>query len=73
MHSARVADFVTVVPGVRLAATTAHDQAASARRTQVAAAGADVLVVGRAVTAADDPRRGRERVHDGVRTALIAG
>src|SRR6266576_2008069 len=49
-------DFVTVVPGVRLDGGDVHDQARVGTPAQVAAAGADVLVVGRAVSAATDRR-----------------
>ena len=52
-------DFVTIVPGVRLADGDRNDQARVGTPEAVAAAGADVLVVGRAVTAAADPARGR--------------
>ncbi|WP_208027822.1 orotidine-5'-phosphate decarboxylase [Rhabdothermincola sediminis] len=44
-----------VVPGIRLAGTPAHDQVRSATPAGAIAAGADLLVIGRAVTQADDP------------------
>lgn len=44
-----------VVPGIRLAGAAQHDQARSATPQEAAAQGADLLVVGRAVTQADDP------------------
>ncbi|WP_334142326.1 orotidine-5'-phosphate decarboxylase [Rhabdothermincola sp.] len=44
-----------VVPGIRLAGTPAHDQVRSATPSQAIAAGADLLVIGRTVTQADDP------------------
>lgn len=44
-----------VVPGIRLAGTPAHDQLRSATPAVAIAAGADLLVIGRAVTQADDP------------------
>jgi orotidine-5'-phosphate decarboxylase len=44
-----------VVPGIRLAGTDHHDQARSATPEQAASGGADLLVVGRAVTQAPDP------------------
>lgn len=43
-----------VVPGIRLAGGPAHDQARVGTPRQAIDAGADLLVVGRAVTAADD-------------------
>jgi len=63
-------DFVTVVPGVRLDDGDRHDQARVGTPTQVAAAGADVLVVGRAVSAADDRRAAALHVHQAVSDAL---
>ena len=46
-----------VVPGIRRAADAAGDQARTATPREAARAGADLLVVGRPVTAAADPRR----------------
>jgi orotidine-5'-phosphate decarboxylase len=43
------------VPGIRPAGSPAHDQARAATPEEAMAAGADVLVIGRAVTRADDP------------------
>jgi len=59
-------DLVTVVPGVRLADGDVHDQARVGTPSQVAAAGADVLVIGRAVSAASDRRVAAQLVHDAV-------
>lgn len=47
--------LTAVVPGIRPAGMPAHDQARSATPEAAIAAGADVLVLGRAVTQADDP------------------
>jgi orotidine-5'-phosphate decarboxylase len=44
-----------VVPGIRPAGVAAHDQARAATPRDAIEAGADLLVIGRAVTAADDP------------------
>jgi orotidine-5'-phosphate decarboxylase len=44
-----------VVPGIRLPGTDQHDQARSATPQEAAAGGADLLVIGRAVTQAPDP------------------
>ena len=63
-------DFVTVVPGVRLADGDRHDQSRVGTPTQVTAAGADVLVVGRAVSAADDRGAAARLVHRSVADAL---
>jgi orotidine-5'-phosphate decarboxylase len=46
--------LLVVVPGVRPAGTPTHDQVRSTTPEEAIAAGADILVVGRAVTAADD-------------------
>jgi orotidine-5'-phosphate decarboxylase len=46
--------LLMVVPGLRPAGTPTHDQARSATPADALAAGADLLVIGRAVTAAAD-------------------
>jgi orotidine-5'-phosphate decarboxylase len=46
----------TVVPGTRPTGAPTHDQARVTTPAEAVAAGADVLVIGRAVTAADDPK-----------------
>lgn len=48
-------DLVTVVPGIRPEGADAHDQARAATPADARAAGGDVLVLGRAVTAAERP------------------
>lgn len=47
--------LLAVVPGIRLPGGATHDQARVGTPAEAIAAGADVLVVGRAVTAASDP------------------
>lgn len=47
--------FLTVVPGIRPAGTDAFDQKRAATPAEALRAGADVLVMGRPVTAAPDP------------------
>ena len=47
--------LVRVVPGIRMPGGATHDQARVASPRDALAAGADLLVVGRAVTAAEDP------------------
>lgn len=69
VHAAR-ADFVTIVPGVRFADGNVHDQARIGTPEAATRAGGDILVIGRAVTAADDPRAAAQRVYDGVVSAL---
>lgn len=46
--------LLTVVPGIRLAGGETHDQARPGTPAEAFEAGADVLVIGRAVTAAKD-------------------
>ena len=46
--------LLTVVPGLRPPGVPAHDQARAATPAEALAAGADILVIGRAVTAAPD-------------------
>ena len=45
-----------VVPGIRLAGSDRHDQARAATPQEAVANGADLLVIGRTVTASPDPR-----------------
>lgn len=45
-----------VVPGIRLHGADRHDQARAASPQEAMARGADLLVIGRAVTKADDPQ-----------------
>jgi orotidine-5'-phosphate decarboxylase len=47
--------LLAVVPGIRLPGGAAHDQARVGTPAEALAAGADLLVIGRAVTAAADP------------------
>lgn len=48
-------DLTIVTPGIRPAGTPTHDQARTATPQEAFDAGADLLVIGRAVTAAPDP------------------
>jgi orotidine-5'-phosphate decarboxylase len=47
--------LLTMVPGIRPSGTASDDQARAATPGAAIAAGADILVIGRAVTAAEDP------------------
>jgi orotidine-5'-phosphate decarboxylase len=68
VHDARK-DFVTIVPGVRFADGARHDQARVGTPEEVARAGGNVLVFGRAVTAADDLRAAAQRAYNAVTDA----
>jgi orotidine-5'-phosphate decarboxylase len=56
--------LVTVVPGIRPPGSEAHDQARAATPREAVDAGADVLVIGRAVTQAPDPAAAAAAVVD---------
>jgi orotidine-5'-phosphate decarboxylase len=60
----------TMVPGIRLTGGDAHDQARVDTPADAIARGADWLVVGRAVAAADDPERAAEEITRAVAAAL---
>ena len=62
--------LVAVVPGIRLAGSDRHEQARAATPTAAIAAGADLLVVGRTVTAAADRRAAAAAVAGAVAAAL---
>ncbi|MHB1069665.1 MAG: orotidine-5'-phosphate decarboxylase [Gemmatimonadaceae bacterium] len=52
----------TLVPGIRLGGTPSHDQARVMSPREAAAAGASYVVIGRTVTAADNPPEAMRRV-----------
>jgi orotidine-5'-phosphate decarboxylase len=56
-----------LVPGIRLDGGAAHDQARVATPSEAVAAGADYIVLGRAITAASDPRAVMTRVREMLR------
>lgn len=60
-----------VTPGIRLAGGDRHDQVRVTTPADAVRAGADVLVVGRAVTASDDPRGALERIREEVAGATV--
>lgn len=68
---ARAADLVALVPGTRPAGADRHDQARTATPGEAAASGADLLVMGRAVTRAADPEAAAEAVADEVARAAV--
>jgi orotidine-5'-phosphate decarboxylase len=65
-------DFVTIVPGVRFSDGAHHDQARVGTPERVARAGGNVLVIGRAVTHADDPRAAAQYASNAIVKALSA-
>jgi len=72
VHATRP-DFVTIVPGVRFADSAHDDQARVGTPERVARAGGNLLVIGRAVTRADDRRAAAQRVSDAIASALSDG
>jgi orotidine-5'-phosphate decarboxylase len=76
LHARHPAPFFAVTPGIRPAGGAAQDQKRVATIAQAVAAGAGLLVLGRAVTAALDPaaalRAAREELARGVGPALPA-
>ncbi|MEP7084968.1 MAG: orotidine-5'-phosphate decarboxylase, partial [Betaproteobacteria bacterium] len=56
IKAAHGAGFLAVTPGIRLAEGAAHDQARVATPEAAVGEGADYLVIGRAITHADDPQ-----------------
>ena len=67
---ARAVALRTMVPGVRFADGDTQDQARVATPRAAIIAGADWLVIGRAVTAAPDPAAAAAALHDEVAAAL---
>ncbi|HKA90578.1 MAG TPA: orotidine-5'-phosphate decarboxylase [Haliangiales bacterium] len=62
IRAAAPEDFLIVTPGVRPAASTADDQARVATPAAARAAGADLVVVGRPIRDAADPRAAAEAI-----------
>ena len=55
-------DFLIVCPGIRLAAAARDDQRRIQTPQAAISAGADMLVVGRSITGAPDPRRAADEI-----------
>jgi len=59
--------FLTVVPGIRPADVSTHDQKRVATPKAAVEAGADVLVIGRAITGATDPAKAAAEIFASLR------
>ena len=59
--------FMTVVPGIRPDDTSAHDQKRVATPKSAVDAGADILVIGRAITGAADPALAAQAILESLR------
>ena len=62
-------EFFTVVPGIRPAGADVQDQKRVATPASALAAGADLLVIGRPITAAPDPDAALSRILDEIAAA----
>lgn len=65
-------DLFLLVPGMRPAWASADDQKRTGTPAQAVADGADLLVLGRAVTGADDPDSAMDRVLDELHQGVVA-
>ncbi len=68
--AARALGLAPMVPGIRLAGADTHDQARVATPADALRAGAAWIILGRAITAADDPEAVAARVSDEVAATL---
>lgn len=66
IRKAQGRDFLTVVPGIRPEGTDSHDQKRIATPQAALAAGADILVIGRAITGAADPAAAARAILEGL-------
>jgi orotidine-5'-phosphate decarboxylase len=71
VQRARARDLRTMVPGIRLAGDAANDQSRVDTPRDAIARGADWLVIGRSVTASDDPERSAAVVAEEVGQGLV--
>ena len=61
VHASLGEDFLTVTPGVRLAGDAAGDQSRVTTPSRARQLGSDYIVVGRSITAAEDPMAAYEQ------------
>jgi len=66
------ADFTLVVPGIRPSGSVVGDQKRTKSPGDAAAAGADVLVIGRPITHAHDPRAAAQAINAEIAAARAA-
>jgi orotidine-5'-phosphate decarboxylase len=66
IKAATRSDFLCVVPGIRPANAATGDQKRVATPCAALAAGADILVIGRPITAAPDPARAASEIFEGL-------
>jgi orotidine-5'-phosphate decarboxylase len=57
-------DFITVIPGIRPASTSLHDQKRVMTPQEALAKGADYLVIGRPITEDSDPAQAAKMIRD---------
>ncbi len=62
--------LMRVTPGIRLVGDRVDDQAWPATPAEAFVNGADLLVIGRSITAADDPLRAARRIHESASKVL---
>ncbi|MFH1681303.1 MAG: orotidine-5'-phosphate decarboxylase [Candidatus Eisenbacteria bacterium] len=62
-------EFIVVVPGIRQAVLPGDDQKRTATPAEAIRAGADLLVIGRPITRAEDPREAFEAIAAEIRNA----
>ena len=67
IRAATGSEFLTVVPGIRPAEGASHDQKRVATPKSAMAAGADILVIGRAITGAADPAVAAQKIRNELR------
>jgi len=63
--------LAVLVPAIRMAGSATHDQRRVVTPAEASAAGARYIVVGRAVTAAPDPREAMDRVLDELTSVAV--
>ena len=65
------ADFLTVVPGIRPSGSALEDQRRVMTPAEALAAGADILVIGRPITAAQDPAKAAQSIAQDLARTIV--